>query len=317
MPQYKKQLKRGDRWFYKFSYQGRIFRSNAVYLTKQDARKAEIKELNEAENEIKVSSEHTNNDILLLDLINQRLDYLQAAKTKKYYTENKRFFKILFEYLGNIQVVDVRKADIQRLLIEESKSQKMKNNDNYIVNAMLRSFKSMFNYGILILDIKVTNPCLGLEFFSIEKKMKYIPTETEINTVLANCSKDQKRLLEFVRDTGCRISEALNLRRKDVFDGYVILHTRKSKSGNLMPREAKYDISKIFLSEVLEDKIFAQWSEEPKFLSRKTLGKWNWHNLRHKYASLLSKNNTPIFEIMSRLGHSNIKTTQHYLQLLP
>lgn len=109
----------------------------------------------------------------------------------------------------------------------------------------------------------------------------------------------------------------LNLRRKVVFNGYVILHTRKSKSGNLMPREAKYDILKICLSEVPEDKIFAQWSEKPKFLSRKTLGKWNWHNLRHKYASLLSKNNTPIFEIMSRLGHSNIKTTQHYLQLLP
>ena len=69
--------------------------------------------------------------------------------------------------------------------------------------------------------------------------------------------------------------------------------------------------------EPFEDRIFSQWKEEFKFLKRKTKGKWNWHNLRHKYASKLSRNNTPLFEIMTRLGLSNLETTQQYLQLLP
>jgi site-specific recombinase XerD len=43
---------------------------------------------------------------------------------------------------------------------------------------------------------------------------------------------------------------------------------------------------------------------------------WTWHNLRHKYASELCRKGVPLFEIMNLLGHSNLKTTQNYLQLL-
>jgi integrase len=95
-----------------------------------------------------------------------------------------------------------------------------------------------------------------------------------------------------------------------------VLYTRKSKSSNLKPRDVKFDTSKFYKNKDENEKVFSYWSGIPRFLFKMTKGKWNWHNLRHRYASKLSQNNTPIFEIMCLLGHSKIETTQNYLQLL-
>ena len=46
----------------------------------------------------------------------------------------------------------------------------------------------------------------------------------------------------------------------------------------------------------------------PRFLENLKL-KWNWHNLRHKKASEWANSGMSTYEIMSRLGHSNMQTT--------
>jgi integrase len=314
MPQYKKQLKKGVRWFYKFSYQGLVYRTDAIYLTKTDAKKAEVVRYKEVVNE--ANKINQNNDMTLLELINLRLDYLQAWKSNRYYQENKKYFQELYSKFGDILAREISKQEFTDSLIEISKRLKMENKDNYVVNARIRIYKALFSYGIKSCGLSIQNPCEGIGLFPVVKKLKYISTDDEIKQLLELCTLEQRQLVEFVRDTGCRISEALYLRAEDVFDNYVVFYTRKSKNSNLVPRNAKYDIRK--LPEPDENgQIFKNWSDVPKFLAKKTKRKWNWHNLRHRFASLLSKKNTPIFEIMSQLGHSNIETTQRYLQLLP
>jgi integrase len=314
MPQYKKKLKRGERWYYRFSFQGIIYRSNAVYLSRLEAKKAETQKFREVETGL--GQVKTDKDIFLLDLINERLDYLKVAKSEKYFIENRHYLKILYEYVGNIKIQIISRGDIQKLLLEQSKKQKLQNNDNYSINAMLRAFKSLFFYGIKYLGVTMVNPCVGIDLFSVKKKMKYIPTDEEIENLLNQCQPDLKLLIEFVRDTGCRISEALKLTWDNVFDGYVILHTRKSKSSNQIPREAKFDTTKFSCLDQNQVTIFSKWKEPPRFISERTNKKWNWHNLRHRFASKLSKNGTPLFEIMNLLGHNNLQTTQNYLHLI-
>jgi len=314
MPQYNRKLKKGSRWYYKFSFMKKTYFSKAIFHTKQEAQKAERKRYNELET--KASKVSANDDMKLLDLINERLDYLKAAKTEKYYKENRSYFNIMFHYFGDIEVKKITRGDIQKLLIEQSKLKRKNNKDNYAVNALLRILKALFFHGINFFELDIKNPCVGVSLYPISKKIKYIPTDEEINQILKKCNPGQRSLIEFVRDTGCRISEALKLRRSDVFDGYVVLYTRKSKSGNLMPREAKYETEKLLLSENQGDRIFSDWTDRPKYLSKKTERKWDWHNLRHRYASQLSKRGIPLFEIMILLGHSNLETTQRYLQLL-
>ena len=312
MPQYKKTLKRGARWFYKFDFNGEIYRSYAIYPTQAEARKAETAKYNEVEMTLNDTGLF---DFDLLELINQRLDYVKAAKSEKYYEETKYYLTMLFNELGDISVRSVSSARVLNLLIKFSVEQKKKGFDNYSVNALLRASKALFNHGIRFLKLSITNPCIGIDFFPVKKKIKYIPTDDEINNVLEQCNDEQKKLVEFVRDTGCRISEALNLRSEDVFDGYVVLYTKKSKNGDMVPRKAYIDTSNLLVTSV-DTCIFHYWAEEPKFLKRKNSGDWNWHNLRHRFASKLSKEGKPIYEIMILLGHSNLETTQKYLQLL-
>jgi len=161
------------------------------------------------------------------------------------------------------------------------------------------------------------NPVGGIKKFAEEFKIKYIPTEEDIEAVLSLCDKDESLLVRFVMETGARINEALTLAPKDIYNGYVVLYTRKSKNSNLMPRKVPFDTGLL-----KRFKPFGlRWTAQPRFLEkyvRKLKQKnWGWHNLRHRYASRLSKEGKPLYEIMALWGHSQLSTTQGYLQLLP
>jgi len=94
-------------------------------------------------------------------------------------------------------------------------------------------------------------------------------------------------------------------------------YTRKARNSNLTPRRIpKPDCLKIIDG---TGKVF-HYSTLPRFLERK-IAKLNqkvcsWHSLRHLRASMWANSGMPLIEIMHRLGHSNISTTQGYLQLL-
>ena len=57
----------------------------------------------------------------------------------------------------------------------------------------------------------------------------------------------------------------------------------------------------------IEDKgkYFEERGSYPRFLENFKL-KWNWHTLRHKKASEWENSGMSIYEIMSRLGRSNM-----------
>lgn len=319
MAQYQRKLKKGIRWWYKFNYDSVTYNSACVYLSKNEARKAENAKYDEVSKQ--VSNPALRADLSLLQIINERLDSIQIKKSLKYYNENKRYLAILLKHLGNVSINTVQKTEIEKLLLSSSKSLKEKNKDNYTINAMIRCYKALFNYAIdNYEDCKIQNPIKKIDFFSIEKRLKYIPSATELNLVLKECDEDQKRLLLFLDESAARINECLNLKGADVFESDIILYTRKSKNSDRVPRKLPKPRCLKGLSFKPEEYVFPKWREQPKFLERKIkklkLNPWGFHNLRHRRASIWSKEGKPIFEIMCLLGHSNISTTQRYLQLL-
>ncbi len=319
MAQYPRKLTAGMRWFYKFNFQGCMYRSQCIYLSKTEAKRAERKKYDELEH--KLRNPDLKADFTLLMTINDRLDFLQIKKSKRYYKENKAYFKILLERFGDISIANIKRTDINTLLLDISKHSQSKGSDNYTVNSMLRIFKALFNHAIFEYDLEIKNPCVGIKPFSVKRSLKYIPSDKDIEAVLTVCDEGQRKLIEFVMETGCRINEALRFTAGDVFDDYIVLYTRKSKNSDLVPRKVMRPKNLSIHGLKPEDRIFSNWIDRPKFLEDKVklLGQknWNWHSLRHRYASKLSKEGRPLFEIMSLLGHSNMKTTQNYLQLLP
>ncbi|MCX6155075.1 MAG: site-specific integrase [Candidatus Kapabacteria bacterium] len=320
MAQYSRKLSKGTFWFYKLNYKGKVYRSLCNFKSKFEAKKAESKHLLLL-NEQRVLPIY--DEIFLKDLIDYRLKYIKSKKSDHYHKENKIYLNILIEYLGNVKVNSVTRHNINELLIQRSIEMKIQGSGVYSVNSMLRIYKALFNYGINILELKIDNPCKNLQFFSIDNKVKYIPSDDEISQLLAVCDEGQEQLIRFVMETGCRINEALNLRFNDVLNDTVILYTRKSRNSNLTPRKVPKPvcINSLAIPEDKSQRVFNRWSELPRFIEKKLIKMkkepWGWHNLRHRYASMLSKAGKPLFDIMSLLGHSNLSTTQKYLQLLP
>jgi len=319
LAQYPRKLKKGIRWWYKFDYNAKTYFSKAIYLSKSQAKKAENKHYEEVRKQAS-KQESENKSITLFEAINARLDYVNTKKSNSYYKDNKRYYKVILEVLGDVPIETIKRADIERILLDTSQKQKDLGKDNYVVNSMIAIYKALFNYAIDQNDLSIRNPCNGIKPFSVVKRLKYIPKNEDIEAVKANCSIEQVALIDFVMETGCRINEALKITTNDVFDDYIVLYTRKSRDSNLIPRKVPKPISLDISKTQKGSRIFFQWDDIPKFLKRKVKDlnqkPWCWHNLRHRYASLLSKQGKPIFEIMTLLGHSSIKTTQIYLQLL-
>ena len=316
MAQYLRKLTKGLRWYYKFDLRGKTYFSHAVYLSKSDAKKAENAKYDEVDNQADTPSEKPN--LSLLQAMNERMDYVMTKMSHAYYRENKRYYSLLLESIGDVSIGSISKAQVSSLLLEMSQELQEQGKDNYAVNAVLRVYKALFQMMIKNHDLNIKNPCVGIDLYSINKRLKYIPTDKEIEAVKAKCDPEECLLIDFIMDTGARISETLRVMGKDIGEGFVILYTRKSKNSNLVPRKVPVHIQLPFLKS--NERLFKRWTHIPRFIEKsvRKLEQQNWshHNLRHRYASLLSKQGKPLFDIMSLLGHSNLETTQKYLQLL-
>ena len=318
MSQYRRKLKKGDKWYYKFDHNGCTYFSKCIYLSKIEAKRAEAVHYDEVS--VKARNPSVKPILSLLEAINERLDYVKVKKSNGYYQDNKRYYSALYKKLGDIVLNSITRKDINDFLYEQANKAKESGQDNYAVNYMLNVFKALFNHAIDTYELEMRNPCLGIKPFSVKKKLKYIPSDNDIEAVRALCDNDQKLLIDFVAETGARINEPLQVTGKDIFEEYVILYTKKSRNSNIVPRKVpKPDcINGIQLKS--DERLFRNWIDTPKFLERKihclNQKNWNWHNLRHRRASLWSKQGLPLYEIMSRLGHSNLTTTQKYLQMI-
>jgi integrase len=250
-----------------------------------------------------------------------RLDDIEARKGEKYYKQTKVYFKKLLEHTKNIAVNEVSRAMIESFLSKQAKEMKKKKKDNYSVNAILRIIKALFYYAIDVKKIEMVSPCYKIKLYPINKKIKYIPPDEDIEAVKKICTPEQIFLIEFIDETAARINEPLKLYGEDVYPDKVVLKTRKSKNSDLVPR--KLPLPKCLIGKKYKpnERVFPWWKEEPKFLARKIkkLGQrpWGFHSLRHRRASIWNKEKKTEFEIMTLLGHSSLSTIQIYLQMLP
>lgn len=318
MAQYPRKLKKGIRWWYKFDHNGKTYASKCIYLSKSAARKAENTKYELVSNQADNPSQKP--ILSLLEAISSRLDYVQVKKSKRYYIENKAYYKILIERFGDVPIESIRKADINSLFLDISSDLKTKGFDNYKVNSMLRVTKALFNHTIEEHDLNIKNPCVGIKPFSVKRKLKYIPPDDDIIAILEICDDEERMLVFFVEETACRISEALRMTGADIYPEYIVLYTRKSKNSDLVPRKITRPSCLKDITLKRDERLFTRWTTYPKFLEDKVKKleqkNWSWHNLRHRKASLMNKEKVPLFDIMSLLGHSNLKTTQGYLQQL-
>ncbi len=209
------------------------------------------------------------------------------------------------------------------------------------ISRNIASVKAWYHYmtsnGMVSADISV-----GLKAPKIEKKMPEIMTLTEVNSLLDQPKGDSpkeirdKAMLELLYATGIRVSELIGLKMTDLNLQSGMIVCRDSHKERVVPfgSTAKNAIVRYLndsrdklVGEGKADTLFVNCSGEE--MSRQ--GFWKLikyytkkagieaditpHTLRHSFAAHLVENGADLKSVQEMLGHSDISTTQIYVNM--
>ena len=243
---------------------------------------------------------------------------------EKYVSDNK---------INYLKVTEETILEYMEYLREENKKEST-------ISRSLASIRSFYQYLIRVKKIK-KDPTMTIESPKISKRTPNILTSKEVELLLDQ-PKDvdlkgtrDKAMLEFAYATGMRVTEMISLDIDDVKldEGYVVCRGR-SKSRNIPLGSMSLKALKEYIDDA-RPYLIRDESEEALFVNvngtRLTRqGFWKIvkyykeqahiekditpHVLRHSCATHLLQNGADLKAIQTMLGHSDISSTQVYMQ---
>lgn len=259
---------------------------------------------------------------------------LSENTLQSYKRDLKQFRRYLEE--NEIHYNKVKEEDIKNYISELQEDGKKASS----ISRCIASIRSFYQFVLKNKKIKA-DPTAHIQSPKIEKRVPSVLTAKEVELLL-NQPKDidlkgirDKAMLEFAYATGMRVTEIISLNIDDVNleEGYVIC-----KSGNKQRNIPLGTMSLKALKEYIEDArdiLVKTASEEALFVNingtRLTRqGFWKIikfykeqahitkditpHVLRHSFATHLLQNGADLKAIQTMLGHSDISSTQVYMQ---
>ena len=217
---------------------------------------------------------------------------------------------------------------------------KSENKKTSTISRNLATIRSFYQFLVKIKKIK-KDPTVGVHSPKVEKKVPNILTSKEVELLLEQPKEmdlkgiRDKAMLEFAYATGMRVTEIISLNIKDVnlAESYVVCHSglkeRNIPLGSLSLKALEEYIVKARPILIKDEKIDALFVNiNGKRLTRQ--GFWKIvkyykeqahitkditpHVLRHSFATHLLQNGADLKAIQSMLGHSDISSTQVYMQ---
>lgn len=191
------------------------------------------------------------------------------------------------------------------------------------INLHLNSIKYLYR------DVFKNLKKIDIKFAKRTQKLPVVLSRIEINKILDAIQNQKHRLIiSLSYGAGLRISEAQNLKVKDIDFDELTIHIKNAKGKKdritILPEKIKNDLQKALSFKDQNDFIFE--SERGGKLSTRTLQKIfekalmkagikkpaTFHSLRHSFATHLLENGTDIRYVQELLGHQNIRITQIY-----
>jgi integrase len=166
--------------------------------------------------------------------------------------------------------------------------------------------------------------------YKVVQKLPFIPTEAELNALIAGCGPKTSTFLELLKETGARAGEAHSLKWLDIdFETGTVRITPEKGS---KPRIFKLSNTLLNMLGVLKAKnnskcVFSKslrtmrrlFQKQRENIARKLqnprLLQIHFHSFRHWKATMLYHQTKDILYVMQFLGHRNIKNTLLYVQL--
>jgi len=164
-------------------------------------------------------------------------------------------------------------------------------------------------------------PVVKFKLERIKHTRKYIYTQEQITSIISFYQNDtdffMRDLITILTDTGCRLSEALNINAlTDVRDGVLTITINKAnlpRSIPLTPRCIDVFKDRVNFTELNIHQVQRRFKSMKRTLSLSSEA--TLHGLRHTFATRLVTRGASIDVVQNLLGHKNIQTTQIYAQI--
>ena len=167
-------------------------------------------------------------------------------------------------------------------------------------------------------------------YYKKNETLPFVPTEKEIDALIAGTSKKVSITLQALKETGFRIGELWNCKWTDLDEEKPTLKCVSEKHGK--PRETKISTKLLTRLNTLpknNDYIFGtkntggiRWTfdKQKNRLAQKLqnprLKRIHFHTLRHYYATRIYNETKSIIEVQPKLGHRNINSTMVYTHIV-
>ena len=223
--------------------------------------------------------------------------------------------------LKNIASIDSAEKVRKFLLIKQNKGQ-----SGQTLNVYLNAIK--FFYREILKSVNK----IDLRFSKTSKKLPEVLSRAEIEKILTSIeNKKHKLLVALSYGAGLRVSEAINLKIKDINLEELTIHLREAKGKKdrltVFPEKLKDEIGELIALKGTDDFIFP--SERGGRLTERSAQKIfesalkkthikkpaTFHSLRHSFATHLLENGVDVRYVQELLGHANIRTTQIYTKV--
>jgi len=163
------------------------------------------------------------------------------------------------------------------------------------------------------------------------RKLPFIPTENEVDQLIAGCGRKTATLLQLLKETGMRIGEAWKLRWTEIDFVSNVIRVTPEKGSN--PRVFKVSNKLMSMLKALQersssDRVFQKSLKSQARLFHKQRRKIasklqnprilsiSFHTFRHWKATMEYHKTKDILHVMKVLGHKNINNTLVYTQLV-
>lgn len=236
----------------------------------------------------------------------------------------KSYLSCISDYCKHTKTVhkDPEIAVIKQYLLKKYDKGQSPQTINLHLNAIKYLYREIFKSNIKI----------DLKFAKISKKLPVVLSKSEIEKIIQSIDNQKHRLLiSLSYGAGFRISEAINLKTKDLNLEELTIHIKSAKGDKdritVFPEKLRTALQKeiglkspndyVFssnrggkLTERSAQKIFENALQKTGIKKGAT-----FHSLRHSFATHLLENGVDVRYVQELLGHANIRTTQIYTKV--
>jgi len=172
---------------------------------------------------------------------------------------------------------------------------------------------------------------LGIQWelpkYAVVEKLPFIPTEQEIDVLIAGCGRKTATFLQLLKETGARAGEIVRLKWTDIdFERRLVNITpEKGSKPRILPLSNKAigmlqnlpkKSERIFATRnTMIGNFCAQRRRSARKLGNPRLLKIHFHTLRHWKATMEYHKTKDVLHVMNLLGHRKIDNTMIYINL--